>query len=288
MSTLTGWRLRPSVPQDRDLITQFLTTAHHRHLHFDWFAPEDLTGQAPFLIASRDGRVVGCLALPPDPPRIAWVRLFAIAAGESPSAVWNLLWPEALRQAVELGVRTVAALALERWFYRLLERAGFRRTNSVLFLEWRGFQAPPLPAPPVALRPMEAEDLAGVAEVDAQAFAALWQHSPQALKAALNQAAYATVAEIEGRLVGYQISTASAFGGHLARLAVAPAAQGLGIGQSLVADLIQAFLVRGINRITVNTQADNLRSQRLYTRLGFRPTGQKYPVFELSLASVSG
>lgn len=287
MSTLTGWRLRPSVPQDRDLITQVLATAHYRHLHFDWFAPEDLAGQSPVLFAARDGRVVGCLALPPDPPQVAWVRLFAVAPGESPSAVWDLLWPEASRQVAGLGAETVAALALERWFYRLLERAGFQRTNAVLFMEWRGFQAPPSPETPAALRPMEEEDLGEVAGVDARAFAPLWQHSPRALRAALEQAAYATVAEMEGRLVGYQISTASAFGGHLARLAVSPEAQGLGIGQSLVADLIQAFLVRGINRITVNTQADNLRSQRLYTRLGFRPTGQRYPVFERSLSPVT-
>jgi ribosomal protein S18 acetylase RimI-like enzyme len=38
----------------------------------------------------------------------------------------------------------------------------------------------------------------------------------------------------------------------------------------------------------LNTQADNLRSQDLYRRLGFRETGQRYPVFETALSVAQG
>jgi len=32
--------------------------------------------------------------------------------------------------------------------------------------------------------------------------------------------------------------------------------------------------------VSVNTQSDNARARELYVRLGFRETGQLYPVFE--------
>jgi ribosomal protein S18 acetylase RimI-like enzyme len=40
---------------------------------------------------------------------------------------------------------------------------------------------------------------------------------------------------------------------------------------------------RGFDRVTVNTQADNLSSQQLYGALGFQPTGQRYPMYAQSL-----
>jgi ribosomal protein S18 acetylase RimI-like enzyme len=68
-------------------------------------------------------------------------------------------------------------------------------------------------------------------------------------------------------------------GGHLARLAVLPAYQGRGVGYALVNDLLRQFVFRGIFRVTVNTQADNHASLRLYENMGFQRTGESYPVY---------
>ena len=86
-------------------------------------------------------------------------------------------------------------------------------------------------------------------------------------------------------LVGYQISTASPLGGHLARLAVCPEQQCKGIGYSLVVDTLSQFNRRGAQRVTVNTQQDNLASLSLYKKAGFRETREQYPVYQYSLES---
>ena len=40
-------------------------------------------------------------------------------------------------------------------------------------------------------------------------------------------------------------------------------------------------IARGHGELTVNTQEDNHASLAVYTRLGFRPTGVRLPVYEL-------
>ena len=84
-------------------------------------------------------------------------------------------------------------------------------------------------------------------------------------------------------MAGYQISTSTPMGGHLARLAVLPENQDHGIGKALLVDLLSQFARRGIVKVTVNTQADNLSSLNLYHKLGFHLTGEEYPVYQLNL-----
>jgi ribosomal-protein-alanine N-acetyltransferase len=138
----------------------------------------------------------------------------------------------------------------------------------------------PLP-PEITLRAMMPYDLPAVADVDASAFELLWQNTYPVLERAYPQAVWPTVAEMEGQLIGYQLSTRNPLGVHLARLAVRPAMQGNGLGYALVADLAEQAGEHGINHLTVNTQSDNGISLTLYQHLGFRETGERYQVFEL-------
>jgi ribosomal protein S18 acetylase RimI-like enzyme len=62
---------------------------------------------------------------------------------------------------------------------------------------------------------------------------------------------------------------------------VDPVCQGEGVGHAIVTDLMRQVRKRGYYRLTVNTQEDNERSYRLYRRLGFMLTGDRYPVLEL-------
>ena len=80
-------------------------------------------------------------------------------------------------------------------------------------------------------------------------------------------------------MIGYQLSTGTPIGAHLARLAVRPELQGRGLGAALVSDLIERIQNNGGTRVTVNTQADNMSSLALYHKLGFRRTGEQYPVY---------
>jgi ribosomal protein S18 acetylase RimI-like enzyme len=73
-------------------------------------------------------------------------------------------------------------------------------------------------------------------------------------------------------------------GGHLARLAVLPDFQCRGIGYCLLYDLLSQFYRRGARSVTVNTQNDNLASIAVYEKIGFRATGETYPIYQMPLS----
>ncbi len=278
-----AWTLREASRLDHPIVQALLGSARWKHQHLDWNDSLALLGKQPFLIAAEWGSPLACLACPPDPPTAAWLRLFAVAAGQDLNRLWQALWPAASERLQAAGVRTCASLVLHGWLAPLLEKSGFQVQDAVIFLEWLAAR----PAEPArvegVIRPLHPQDLARVSEVDQAAFTPIWQHPLDTLQDALRQASYATVLEREGRVLAYQISTASAFGAHLARLAVAPEAQGQGLGTALVADALYHFNRRGFQRVSVNTQDANLPARRLYRRLGFSETGQRYPVYVTSL-----
>ena len=132
---------------------------------------------------------------------------------------------------------------------------------------------------------MTLDDLEAVQDIDQAAFTPVWQNSLSYLEFAFRQAVSATVAESQGRLVGYQISTETPVGGHLSRLAVYPTHHGKGIGYTILLDLLNQFARRGVRAVTVNTQKDNLASLNLYRKAGFRLTGEEYPFYQLALGN---
>jgi ribosomal-protein-alanine N-acetyltransferase len=133
--------------------------------------------------------------------------------------------------------------------------------------------------PGLQIRPVRSEEMAVLAEIEAVAFEPLWRHSATALGLARQQAGSFDVAVLDGRIAGFQFSTRSPRGAHLARMTVHPAYQGRGIGAALLAEAISQYRAEGLRRVTLNTQVDNLASKRLYGRFGFRPSGEEFPVW---------
>jgi ribosomal protein S18 acetylase RimI-like enzyme len=254
-----------------------------KHQHLDWFSALELLGESPFYVTAVQERLTGCLACPPDVPDVAWIRLFVAEPGRAVQGRWDALWGVAREAARQAGAHVAGALPTSDWMPPLLERAGFRQVNEVIFLERDSAAPAPAGLPRVSIRPLRAREVPSVAEVDHRAFHPLWQLSEHALAVAVSQALLATVAEMDGRIVGYQITTVSPAGAHLARLAVDPPFQRGGIGALLTSDALHQLRRRGLGRISVNTQADNRLSQRLYAKLGFAPNGQAFPMYTLPL-----
>jgi ribosomal-protein-alanine N-acetyltransferase len=282
IQTIRQITVRLAQETDRHALANLLHFETHIHRHLDWRQPLDWLGSQPFLVASQDERVTGALICPPDPPQVAWLRLFACASGASLEATWHELWDAARNILHETDPQiSAAAIPLQGWFRRLVTASGFENTHQVVVLAWNSStRLQPFHQPDVLVRPMNYDDLPVVTEIDHQSFPPIWQNSFECLETAYRQAAIATVAAVEDRLVGYQISTATTLGGHLARLAVLPLAQGRGLGTALVMDLLAQFQARGARSVTVNTQKQNQASLSIYQRTGFRLTGEEYPVFE--------
>ena len=276
---------RSADPKDLSRLANLVHFEVFVHRHLDYRPPLDWIGYTPFLVLEQASRIEAALACPPDPPAIAWIRLFAAATQIPVATAWDVLWSESFTQLLaDPKILFAAAIPLYGWFEALLKRNHFQKTHSIVMLSWDG---PRLPEPPsnlaITVRPMTLDDLVDVEFIDSASFSLVWQNSHTYLEIAFRQAAVATVAEYEEHLVGYQISTGTPIGGHLARLAVLPDVQGKGIGYALLYDLLDHFGQRSAHTITVNTQKDNLASLSLYRKAGFQLTGEEYPIYQLEL-----
>jgi len=278
--------IRSANLDDRQRLANLIHFETHVHRHLDWRAPLDWIGYPPYLVLEQRKSLLAALACSPDPPEVAWLRLFAVNGAFSRERAWEMLWGEALQQLQSQAIVSWAvALSLWPWFSELLASSGFSEDNQVVMLNWTaGSLQQEQPPTGVVVRPMSLDDIGAVEAVDAVAFAPLWRNSRASLELAYRQAILASVAVMDGQIVGYQISTATPVGGHLARLAVLPHLQGQGIGSQLLNDLLQQFKRRNAQKITVNTQRDNGASLRLYQKAGFYLTGESYPVFIYPLA----
>jgi len=255
----------------------FFETRLHRHL--DWRSPLEWLG-APYYWALEEGRqITAALACPPEEDGIAWVRLFVYTGHWSPENAWDLLWGTAKEEIMRAGGATVAAIAMQPWFQKILDESGFENHQQIVMLEWRTQTWPSSSAEGVQIRTMTEADIPAVTRVDNAAFEPLWHNSFETLQRAFSQALVATVAESREGIIGYQLTTGHGQRAHLARLAVHPSTQGRGIGRVLLSDLF-AYLMRiGTTRLSVNTQSDNKVSLKLYKNMGFIRTGEEYPVY---------
>jgi len=267
--------------KDRQQLASLIHFGPWVHRHLDWRPPLEWLGYQPYLLAERAGQLLAALTCPPDPPEVAWIRLFAASSEITVADAWDILWPAAHEY---LWGITVAAIPLQGWFSQQLLSAQFANTHDVTMLAWENQTLPPeSEVPGCILRLMNYEDLSPIKELDAIAFGPIWQQSTEMLEIAFQQAAIATVAETQEGIIGYQISTAGSGSGHLARLAVHPKVRGQGVGYALARDMLVQFYRRGSVRVTVNTQFDNEASMALYQKAGFRTTGEVYPIYEAYL-----
>jgi ribosomal-protein-alanine N-acetyltransferase len=272
--------IRAARLSDEPRLANLLYFESYVHRHLDWRTPLDWLGVPEYWVAEQAGLISAALACPPDPENVAWIRLFVRSNSAPGDEAWRVLWDAAKQSLSERSGLTVAAIVLHEWFQKLLLSSGFIECQQIILLEhidaW--FQEHPIPAG-VIIRKMLPEDLPEVTRLDAEAFDLIWRNSLPALQRAFAQSGPATVAFHGGQMVGYQISTRNSFGVHLARLAVSPAFRGHGLGYAIVQDLLRQIHHMGIFRLTVNTQSDNDASLALYEKIGFRRTGECYPVY---------
>jgi ribosomal protein S18 acetylase RimI-like enzyme len=283
--------VRPADAKDHQQLSNLIFFESRLHRHLDWRSPLEWLG-APFYWAlEEDGQITAALACPTERDRIAWVRLFVYTGRWSAESAWNIIWTAARQEIVQAGGATVAAIAIQPWFQEVLAGSGFENRQQIVMLEWR-YQpsfASTSPRGPdgIRIRHMTEADLPEVETTDAASFDALWQNPLETIRKAFGQALYATVAENEHGILGYQLSTGGGQRAHLARLAVHPAAQGQGAGRALLSDLFRYITYAGISRLSVNTQSDNQASLSLYQRMGFVRTGEEYPVYTSEVSPYS-
>lgn len=280
-------QIRRAVPRDHRQISSLIFHESNTHRHLDWRTALEWIGERNFWVLEDRDTLLAAFACPEEPPNVAWIRLFAYDSLLSGTEAWSALWEFACTEIFTANPEVqVASIVTKQWFQTLLVASGFVPNLDIVMLELKlEDYLPPSSTGKYRIRPMREVDLDEVAEIDLEAFGPFWHNPADSLYRARSQSIWATVAEDEFGLIGYQISTGNPFGVHLARLGVRADAQGRGVGSALVSDLVQNSGVIGSGRLSVNTQEDNIASLKLYKKLGFKRTGEHYPVLVHSMRS---
>ncbi len=272
---------------DSNEIAHFLESCSLVHRHLDWIPLLDWIYSTPFLKYLIKDRLEGVFVSPPDPPGVAWIKCFACQNQAEASDVFHTLFEQASK-LLPAKTLPMLALGLQDWFIKTLTLNDFRLIQKVVVLKHKQSLPNVLLKPSAFIRPMLLNDIDTVALIDRASFEPIWTVSSQGLKAAFLQSARASVAEMDGNIIGYEISTGNSFSAHLARVAVLPKYQKEKVGFQLVHAMLNYFHRMGVYEITVNTQDTNLASISLYQKTGFQLSDEQFPIFQYNRAPNTG
>ena len=121
----------------------------------------------------------------------------------------------------------------------------------------------------VKVRPVERGDIPMLLAIEEACFEDFWRYDARSFEDIAATHPYFVVAELNGKVVGYQFNALEGEFGYLVRIAVHPSVSGQGIGARLMSEAIDFFKKAKVLRIMLNTQDDNTHAHRLYEWFGF-------------------
>ena len=291
-NSLTGASHRATV---RSMTTQTRTVRPGDRLPVDvliqsalWSMPvlwnwEDYLENDSFVVVEQAGELLGALFAWADESPVAWVRLAALDSRMHIEGWLELVLPGVLNSLRCRGVRKLAWMDYRNWVGPHLEAWGFIPLTDVVTLAKYDRALPRSGAPAARVHPAQEQDLPALVAVDRAAFEPYWWNSMETYRRRMAASSYFVCAELGGRVVGFAEGDTHWPRAHVNRLAVHPSWQTRGIGTLLLNHISRALWRAGATHITLNTQADNLGSLRLYGRLGFEPVGDRVTAWQLAL-----
>ena len=235
------------------------------------------------LLAWHGEQLIGYIGISLPVEGWSWIRLLGIRDGRMPGLVVRELLEAAEARSDPLGISNLVILMISNWLPTYLRELGFQIDEDVITMSHIGSALPPNPEVPALIRAAETQDVEYMAMIDHLAFEPPWQLTGYDMRQALRIAASATVAQRDGELIAYQLSTRQVEVGHIARLAVHPAYQRGRIASALMHQVVADFLSRNLTELSVNTQKSNLPSQRLYEGFGFFRNGNDIELWRKQL-----
>ncbi len=290
-SGLQDARLRRASEQDLPRIADLMHHAHYAHVHVDWRVPRYWLENGVFLLVERrlpggnDYHLQGCLAAGADPPPGSWVRVAALRGRHQAAHLLSDMMVACARALADADVTQIGWLPRGSWPAEWMVTLGFAQIDEVVTYVRKGLAIPEDLSRnrTVAIRQVRMSDIPRLVEIERAAFDPLWRHSAESLSLGWQYALSFQVAELDGRVVGFQYSSDSDVpeGGHLVRLTVDPDVQRGGVGSALLVAALQSYRARGLSEASLNTQLSNTPSRRLYEKFGFKPAGYHWPVWSI-------
>ncbi|MHB9034590.1 MAG: GNAT family N-acetyltransferase [Anaerolineae bacterium] len=136
----------------------------------------------------------------------------------------------------------------------------------------------------MTLGTLASADAGAVLKVDNASFPPIWWASLDELNGWFRESRYAYTLLSGDRVIAYLLAGLQQDCGHIFRIAVTPEWQGRGLGKWLMLYTMYQMQTEHVREITLNTQASNNHSRRLYEKLGFKLTGQEVSIYGHELA----
>jgi [ribosomal protein S18]-alanine N-acetyltransferase len=267
-------QIRLLTGDDLSLITRLLNTSEYIYQRFTLDELPSLLKHYPTVGLFNGTSLRGFLLSQTVNPPSAWLGGFGVSWTESHSFIklLDMLLEQLTRQLITRGVRYLhySGNDLQNdWLRDVLLPRGFRPYRLLYAYDKFDFDVPTQGNQHVKLRPVEAADIPALLAIEEVCFDDFWRYDAISFADIAATHPYFVVAELDGKVIGYQFNALDGEFGYLVRIAVHPSLNGQGIGSRLMAEAIRFFKQANVLRIMLNTQDDNTHAHRLYEWFGF-------------------
>lgn len=275
--------VRQATIADERSVVRLIREADRVDLRFGLRGLKTYLCARPFLLAYTRRQLLGFMFWDLRCAPLARLWGAGLANRWSVDGYLDMLLPPSMESLRAQGAAALVYVGSEQWLTIPLQNYGFVLENTIVAYEKTDWAVPSMGNQEVLVRPAQPQDLPALVALDRDTFDALWQNTAEAFRDILAHYPFFVVAELDGAAVGYQSCSLVGDQGYLARVAVHPDYQRRGIGTRLMTEAVGFFKRERVRSITLNTQQDNLASQRLYRWFGFKLVGEEAVVLRMDL-----
>ena len=259
---------------DLSLVLRLLNTSEYIYQRFTLEELPMLLKHYPAVGMFNGDSIRGFLLSQTVNPPAAWIGGFGVSWTESREyiSLLEMLLEQLAKHVIKRGVRYLYYSGNDMqndWLRDVLLVRSFALHRLLYAYDKYDYSIPSTGNPDVKLRPVEKRDIPALLAIEDACFEDFWRYDAFSFEDIAATHPYFVVAELNGKVVGYQFNALEDEFGYLVRIAVHPSVNGQGIGVRLMSEAITFFQHAHVLRIMLNTQDDNVRAHRLYEWFGF-------------------
>jgi len=271
---LKSAQIRLLTSNDLPLLLRLINTSEYIYQRFTHEELPALLKHYPTMGMFSGDSLHGFLLSQTVNPPSAWIGGFGVSWTESLSYVklLDMLLEHLAKHLMTRGVRYLYYSGNDMqndWLRDVLLVRGFALHRLLYAYDKYDYSVPAPGNADVKLRPVETRDIPALLSIEEACFEDFWRYDALSFADIAETHPYFVVAELDGKVVGYQFNALDGEFGYLVRIAVHPSVNGEGIGVRLMSEAIDFFKKAHVLRIMLNTQDDNIRAHRLYEWFGF-------------------
>ncbi len=259
---------------DLSLVLRLLNTSEYIYQRFTLEELPMLLKHYPAVGIFNGDSMRGFLLSQTVNPPSAWIGGFGVSWTESREyiSLLEMLLEQLSKHVIKRGVRYLYYSGNDMqndWLRDVLLVRSFTLHRLLYAYDKYDYSIPSTGNPDVKLRPVEKRDIPALLAIEEACFEDFWRYDAFSFEDIAATHPYFVVAELNGKVVGYQFNALEDEFGYLVRIAVHPSINGQGVGVRLMSEAITFFQQAHVLRIMLNTQDDNVRAHRLYEWFGF-------------------